>query len=258
MFKKILDTNKTMTSSGRKDLAFNPPEEDRLDQLRQSLESSQPVPAQAIELVVRIITQWSYVERLAGLDLLRCLARYPVIAQYSDPHFGSLVDLATTTSLPSDEAPSENAVMMGARTIANLFLSANGRSVISQQADKILAFLERISGVTPGQEPIGKFHRNILIAVTTVQVNLAVLVNKEKLLNPNQRRRLLSVIGATLADKTDSEVLYRGLVALGTTLHGSREEATGLGVRDWVNSARGRSEEARVKTVVEECAKLAP
>lgn len=258
MFKKIIDVNKTMISSGRKDAALNPNEETLLQSLRQSLESSKPIPPNSLDLVVRIVTRWSYAERLPGLDLLRCMAKYPTVAQFSDPEVGSLVDLAITASLPSGgEAPSDNAVMMGARTIANLFVTADGRSIINSQADKVLSFLERISGSSPGQQPIGRFHRNLLIATTTIQVNLAVLISKEKLLTPQQRRRLVVVIGRTLEEQTDSEVLYRGLVALGTTLSATGDEATGLGVKSWVQGALGRSSEDRVKGVAGECAKLA-
>ena len=259
MFKKIVDVNKTMIANGRKDASLNPNEEALLQSLRESLDSSKPVPTGALDLVVRIITQWSYSERLPGLDLLRCLSKHHSVAQYSDPQIGSIIDLAIGASLPSNggESPSENAVMMGARTIANLFLTADGRSAINSQTDKILSFLERISGSSPGQQPIGKFHRNLLIATTTVQVNLAVLINREKLLTPSQRRRLVSVIGRTLDEQTDSEVLYRGLVALGTTLTSTGDEAKGLGVRSWVQGALGRSSEDRVKGVAAECVKVA-
>ena len=40
----IIDVNKTMISSGRKDAALNPNEEALLQALRQALESSKPIP----------------------------------------------------------------------------------------------------------------------------------------------------------------------------------------------------------------------
>ncbi|KAG8406895.1 WD repeat protein Lub1 [Metarhizium acridum] len=147
--------------------------------------------------------------------------------------------------MPAELQPNENAVMMG----------AHGRSLISSHADKPIAYLERITGVKGG-EAIGKFNRNVLIAVTTAAVNLSVLINKEKLLSPEQRRRLLVVLGAVLSGQSDSEVLYRALVALGTILVTSTQEASGLDVGGWVRGAKDRGSEDRVKSVANECLAL--
>jgi phospholipase A-2-activating protein len=247
-----------MISSGRKDAALNPSDESTLSDLRTALESNKPVPQTAIPLLVRILTQWPYSDRLAGLDLLRCVAKYPLVAQFTDPSVGSLLDLAFTASLPQGETPNENAAMMGLRTVANIFSTANGRSVVSGQSDEAISFLERIIGVS--SEPIGPFNRNILIAATTVAINLSVLVHRERLLAPEQRRRLVILLGKILSrdGQTDSEVLYRALVALGTLLSASKAEAANLGIKGWIQSAVGRSSEERVKSVAAECAKVAP
>ncbi|RSL76342.1 hypothetical protein CEP51_010043 [Fusarium floridanum] len=258
IFNKILTINKNMVSSGRKDAALNPSDESVLNDLRSALESSRPVPQSALPLLVRILTQWPYSDRLAGLDLLRCVAKYPLAAQFSDPEVGSLVDLAIAAALPDGEKPSDNASMMGLRTLANMFSSANGRSIISAQSDKAIALLERIVGVST--DPIGPYNRNVLIATTTAAINLSVLVHRERLLTPDQRRRLAVVLGAILSrdGQTDSEVLYRALVALGTLLSASKAEIKGLGVKGWIRGAASGNVEDRVKAVAAECAKLAP
>ncbi|KAF5135103.1 Ubiquitin homeostasis protein lub1 [Metarhizium anisopliae] len=242
-------------SSGRKDAALNPGEEAVLLSLREALEAGRPIPIKSIELVVRSVTQWPYSDRLAALDLFRCIAKFPSVAQWSDAQYGSALDLAITCSMPADVQPNENAVMMGARTVANLFGTADGRSLISSHADKPIAYLERITGVKGG-EAIGKFNRNVLIAVTTAAVNLSVLINKEKLLSPEQRRRLLVVLGVVLSGQSDSEVLYRALVALGTILATSTQEAGGLDVGGWIRGAKDRGSEDRVKSVANECLAL--
>lgn len=259
MFNKILTINKNMISSGRKDAAFNPEEESVLRALRESLESSKPLPPKALGLVVRLVTRWPYADRLPGLDLLRCVAKFPLAADVSDPQHGTLLDLAIAASVPSGgDAPSENAVMMGLRTLANLFASANGRSVVSANADKAIGFLERVTGISGG-DPIGPFNRNVLIAATTVAINLAVLAHRERLLVVEQRRRLVIVLGAVLnKDQSDSEVLYRALVALGTVLSASNQESANLGVAGWIQAAAARSSEDRVKAVAAECSKVAP
>ncbi|KAG5982182.1 hypothetical protein E4U55_002200 [Claviceps digitariae] len=252
MFSKLLNVNKTMIASGRKDVALNPGEESVLQSLRRALENSQPIPVQSFDLVVRMVTAWPYGDRLAALDLLRCIVRYPSVAQFSDAQHGSALDLAMTFSITSDSPPNENAVMMGTRAIANICATVDGRSLITTQASKVIQYLERVVG-TKGDDAIGQFNRNVLIAVTTSALNLSVLVNKEKLLTPDQRRRLVIVLGAALDGQTDSEVLYRGLVALGTLLASSKEIMTGLAVGAWIQGAKDRATEDRVKAVANEC-----
>lgn len=244
-----------MISSGRKDAALNPGEEAGLQALRAALESSSAIPGDALPSVVRVVTQWPYGDRLAGLDLLRCVARFHTAAKYKENN-DSLVELAIAASLPDGETPNENAVMMGARTLANLFSTADGRSLANTKVSHVLSFLERITGIQGGAA-IGPNNRNLLIAATTTAINLSVLVNKEKLLSPNDRRRLLQVIGALLKGQTDSEVLYRGLVALGTVAATSKAEASSVpGISKWVTEAAGKASEDRVKTVAAECKKL--
>ncbi|KAL7948097.1 PFU domain-containing protein [Trichoderma barbatum] len=254
---KISNVNKTMVSSGRKDVALNPGEESNLQSAKAALDSSKAISAPTLNVILKIVTEWPYSDRLAGLDLLRCVARYPIAAQFKGPQNESLLDVAITSSIPDDFPPNENAAMMGARTIVNLFGSADGRSLASSQADKAISFLERVTGIKGG-EPIGKFNRNVLVALTTVAVNYSVLVNKEKLLNPEQRRRLVAVLGAILKDQTDSEVLYRALVALGTILSTSKDEAKSLGVAAWIEGAAGKNSEERIKGVANECLKVIP
>ncbi|KAL6835873.1 PFU domain-containing protein [Trichoderma sp. SZMC 28015] len=254
---KISNVNKTMVSSGRKDVALNPGEEATLHSSKEALDSSKAITTPTLNVILKIVTEWPYADRLAGLDLLRCVARYPIAAQFKGPQDLTLLDIAVASSIPDDFPPNENAAMMGARTIANLFSSADGRSLASSRADKAISFLERVTGIKGG-EPIGKFNRNVLVALTTVAVNYSVLVNKEKLLNPEQRRRLVTVLGTILKDQTDSEVLYRALVALGTILSTSKDEAKSLGVAAWVEGAASKSTEERIKGVANECLKVIP
>lgn len=255
IFNKLATVNKNMVSSGRKDAALNPGEELILQSLRESLEGSKPIPPKSLDLVARIVTAWPYSDRLAGLDVLRCMAKYHDVAQYKSDSHGSLIDLAMASSLPASEPPGENAVMMGVRTIANVFASADGRSLVSTQVNTILSFLERVTGVQ-GSDAIGKFNRNVLIAVSTVALNLSVLVAREKLLASQDRRRLVAILGAILSQQSDSEVLYRSLVALGTVLSVSPESATGLDINAWVTTASERGAEDRVRQIARECAQV--
>lgn len=244
-----------MISSGRKDVALNPGEETILQACRSALESSKALPPDSLATIIKVVTQWPYSDRLACLDLLRCVARYPMAAQLASPEHGNLLDLAIASSLPSDSTPNENAAMMGARTLVNLFGSADGRSLANSKADKGISLLERLVGVKGG-EAIGQHNRNVLIAVTTAAVNYSVLANKEKLLIPEQRRRLAVVLGKVIQEQSDSEVLYRALVALGTILATSKNETKSLGVSAWIEAAASKSADARVQGVASECLKL--
>jgi phospholipase A-2-activating protein len=255
MFNKIATINKNMVSSGRKDAALNPGEEQALKALQEALSTSKTPPPHSTELIVRVVTEWPYTDRLAGLDALRCMAKYRVVAQYSAAEYPSLIHLAIAASLPAEETPNENAVMMGARTIANIFATADGRSAASSHTDAALAFLERVTG-TQGAEAIGKHNRNVLIALSTVALNFSVLVARENLLTPQQRRRLFIVFGAIMADQTDSEVLYRTLVGLGTLLMASPELALGSDVKARVQAASDSGSEDRVKQVAADVAKV--
>lgn len=241
-----------MIASGRKDTALNPGQESTLQQLRVALESSGPVPANAIPTIVKIVTEWPYSDRLAGLDILRCIAPSRNAAKYTEGD-RSLLDVTIAASLPSGETPNENAVMMGGRTTANLFGSAEGRALIGSNAEKVIAFLERIVGITG--EAIGKFNRNVLIATTTCGVNLAVLANRERALSPDHRRRLGGILAAVLQEQQDSEVLYRAIVALGTLLTAGKE-AKASGMAALLDRASQASSEDRVKSVEAECRRL--
>ncbi|PHH64352.1 hypothetical protein CDD81_4709 [Ophiocordyceps australis] len=258
MVTKIINVNKTMISSGRKDTALNPGQESTLRSLRDALDASKPISEDGLDLVTHIATRWPYGDRLAGLDLIRCLARYPLAAQYTDSRHGTLVDIVIAASLPADAPPNENAAMMAARTIANLFGSAQGRSLADKQADETLCFLERLTGIQGG-EPVGRSNRNVLIALLTSVLNYTVLACQEKALTATQRERLLAIIGRALDGQTDSEVQYRGLVALGTLLQASGKDqrvAAGKEAEGWIRKAREVSSEERVGGVADECLAL--
>ena len=242
MFTKLLNINKNLVSSGRKDAALNPGDESAIHALKQALETSEPVPTAAWPLVVRMASKWEYADRLAALDLLRCVAKASSVAKQTGP---TVVDLATTCPLPADGKPNENAIMMGVRAIANLFVTPEGEAQVGREHEKVVSFLERVAGVNG--DAIGKHNRNVQVAVATALVNLVVLANK----GPADKQRLVALTGTVLDGQTDSEVLYRGLVALGTLVGGGAKADTSV-----VRGARERGAEDRVKAVADECMQL--
>ncbi|EGY19663.1 hypothetical protein VD0002_g3968 [Verticillium dahliae] len=255
MVNKILQTNSNMISSGRKDFALNPTEQATLQELRQAVEKATAISEPGLNLAIKIVSRWPYTDRLAGLDLLRCMAPSPVVAGYSSI-LGSIVQVAISSAadVPEGGPPNENSVMMALRTVANLFSSKEGREVAAKEASTVASFLERVVGIADGTS-IGQHNRNLLIAATTTIINYSVLSRKDKAVfeGSDLPKRLLSVLGKILTEQNDSEVLYRGLVGLGTFATSHKAIAESLKAQEWVKAAKGKATEPRVKDVAGEC-----
>ncbi|KAI1635223.1 ubiquitin homeostasis protein lub1, partial [Biscogniauxia mediterranea] len=263
IFKKILSVNSALVASGRKDYSLNPTAQDAIGMLRQTLEAKKPVTDETVlSLVVMMCTQWDYADRLAPLDLLRCMAPSPASAKFHSSEFGSLAQIVISAALdgvPEGSQPNENCAMMAFRAIANLFQSAEGRKLAAQpsEAARIVSFIDRVLGIG-GQTPIGPFNRNLLVALTTTTINYAVLASKKLGSVPtNIQIRLLSALSLILRKQTDGEVVFRALVAAGTltTVIGkSAPEAKSLSAP--IASTKDRVADPRVKEVAEECLAL--
>ncbi|KAI0376753.1 PFU-domain-containing protein [Hypomontagnella monticulosa] len=263
IFKKILSVNSALVAAGRKDHSLNPPAQEVLAEVKRKLEASQPVvDEQSVNLVVMMCANWDYSDRLAPLDLLRCIAPSPAAARFTSSDFGSLVQIAISAALdgvPTSSQPNENCAMMAARAIANLFQSKEGRKLLSQpsEATRVASFMERVLGIG-GQPPIGPYNRNLLIAMTTTLVNLAVLASKQPgSVSTDIQIRLLSALARILQKQNDGEVVFRALVAAGTivTVIGKfSPEARSLSSS--IVASKDRVADPRVKEVADECLSL--
>ncbi|KAF7533784.1 hypothetical protein G7054_g6753 [Neopestalotiopsis clavispora] len=258
IFKKIMSINSTMEAAGRKDISLNPDAQAHLTSLRKSLESNRPARSEdELDILIKICTSWDYADRLAPLDVLRCAAVSPLVA--SSSRVGSPVQLviaAATTGYPEGGQPNENTIMMAFRTIANLFSSSEGRRLLSQpeEAGRVVNFLRLTLGLS-GSNAIGKQNRNLLIAVTTVAVNYAVLYSKGGGLTKANMLPLFEAVGHLLSTQKDSEVLYRSLVAAGTLITVLGKE-TSQSALSSVTRAKDAAIEPRVKEVADECLTL--
>ncbi|KAI0808794.1 ubiquitin homeostasis protein lub1 [Xylaria sp. FL0064] len=264
IFKKILSVSSALEAAGRKDISLNPSAQNALDILRMALEANKPVTDETtIDLVVMMCTKWDYSNRVAPLDLLRCIAVSPRVAKYRSPgDDSSPVKIAVSAVLdgvPDGSQPNENCAMMALRTIANLFKTAEGRKLLAQPSEisTALSFVGRVVGLR-GQAPIGQFNRNLLLALTTVSINYAVLASKQLgSISAENQIRLISPLALVLQKQTDSEVIYRALVAVGTliTVIGkAAPEAKSLSGS--IKSAKERISEARIQAVADECLSL--
>ncbi|TDZ39724.1 Ubiquitin homeostasis protein lub1 [Colletotrichum trifolii] len=242
MVNKILAINANMVSSGRKDAALNPTEQNTLKNAKEAIEGQKPVDQAGVELAVKIVTKWPYTDRLAGLDLLRCVASSPPAAELAE---GSLLQVAISSALDAPEgvSPNENSVMMALRTFANVFGSPKGQTLAAKEADAAASLLERVLGLS-GQA-IGQFNRNILVAATTTLINYAVLAHKEGA--TSQSKRFVAAVAKILSEQSDPEVIYRALVALGTFASTNKADIKAHGGEKLIKSAVDKVSEVRVK-----------
>jgi phospholipase A-2-activating protein len=135
-------------------------------------------------------------------------------------------------------------------------VSEQGRKVASEEVETVVSFMERVVGID-GEEPIGKYNRNVLIAATTAIINYGVLASKSLSRTNNAcHQRMVKILGRILSEQTDSEVLYRALVGLGMQLVSTETGAKAAGADGWVKAAASRVAEKRVKDIADECLSL--
>lgn len=254
MQKKIEELNKQLIENGSKDVSLNPSELSVLKGLRKELESTSTMNASAVvdgvDLAVKLSTRWPYGSRLPGLDLLRLLAVAPKTAAYNHPRGGNIINIIIT-SVNESEPPTENNVMMAIRFFVNLFESAEGRKLTISEFDSIQAF-------TTGPINAGTTNRNLLVAATTLYINFAVLLTSESSISTAFENALamLEVLSKILSTQTDSEVVYRAMVATGTLLGIDDEVRSAAkdvyGMEKSVGIALAKAADPRVKSVAAE------
>ncbi len=261
MQKKIEELNRNLIKSGRKDLSLNPTELSILQNLRKHLESSGATQTSqtikgGLDLAVKLMTIWPYSDRLPGLDLLRLLAVAPMTATYTHPRSGNITDILIS-SVTEKQPPAENHVMMSIRAFVNLFDSSEGRKLAFQDFDKIQHMASSsLEGKTT--------NRNLLVAITTLYINYAVLFSSPEiqLLASSSSSlfehpvAILDTLSKILTSQSDSEVVYRALVATGTLLSlGEEVKSAALevyGVDKGIVAAGAKAADPRVRNVVVE------
>ncbi|KAL2024265.1 hypothetical protein VTK56DRAFT_9421 [Thermocarpiscus australiensis] len=283
--KKIKSLNEKHLLAGNKHIAMNPDGLSRLEAVIQATmgptannrkTQGPPALADAQRTVCMIITQWPYGDRLPGLDALRCFVAWPGAASFKDSEYGGLVDVALRGALDpqqpvrqSDEplagfvkgvdgtVVNANNLMMALRTITNLFVTEEGRQLVTKGARAIIGLLARIAGVEDGQDPIGPDNNNLQIALTSAAFNFSCLAfNKRDSVDFEMIIQLCQVAGSVIRRQSDPEVLFRALMTLGMILAvggDAREVAETLEVGEAVREAARKSGEARIKSLAQEC-----
>ncbi|KAF4627286.1 hypothetical protein G7Y89_g10868 [Cudoniella acicularis] len=249
--KKIGELNQVLIASGHKDVSLNPTELSVLASLCKHLDSagatktSQSISG-GLDLAIKLCTQWPYKDRLPGLDLLRLLAVAPETATFSHPRGGNIIDILVASATESDP-PAENHIMMAIRAIANLFHTPQGRALAVSEFDKIQNLITPYISTST--------NRNLLVAVSTLYINYAVYFKTE---NPSFEHviALLDMLSKMTEKQTDSEAVYRALVAAGTLLGLDEETKSAAkdvyGIEKSVKTAVGKATDPRIKNVARE------
>ncbi len=150
--KKIEELNRELIAGGSKDVSLNPSDLALLQELTGVLEPALTAPtapatptkaavaaaANAIPLVVRLVTLWPPAQRLPGLDLLRLVAAGAgsALASYTGPADETVVDILDRSGVFAD-AERPNNILLAVRVFVNLFESPEGRALVESHFDKV-------------------------------------------------------------------------------------------------------------------------
>lgn len=243
--------NQALINDGQKDVSLNSEELATLARLRQHIETSGATKTSqsvvgGLELAVKIVTQWPYKDRLPGLDLLRLLAIAPQTATFSyrDANIIDVFEAGAT----EDAAPAENHIMMAVRGFVNLFDSPEGRKLVVAEFDKIQkVFKPSLADTT---------NRNLLSAVVTLYINYAVYFKSESSASFEQVIDVLDTLIKIIGTQKDAEVVFRGLVAIGTLLTIDEEILAAArdvyGVEGAIAKALNKASDPRIRSLAKE------
>ena len=255
--KKIDELNTQLINEGSKDIYLDEKLLSDLEGMMKPLEAnlaSTPTSNSALNvgvtLVVYLLTSWPPSHRLPALDLLRLLAAAtPAVAEYRSDS-ANIVDILASGGF--DDKDRENNIMLSVRALGNLFETQLGRNLADKEFEKIHELVKSSSA--------GSANRSLTIAVATLYVNYAVLLTSSTHSGlPSSIDRglaLLDDLTSLIGSATDSEAVYRGLVAVGTLLSlGEEIQEAGKEIYD-LPAALGKAEKAvkepRIKGIVGE------
>lgn len=263
--KKIQELNKQLLDSGLENESLSSPEIAVLGVVAKQLEpiassSSATIGNSAalnegVDLAVKLSTHWPQDKRLPGLDLLRLLAAAsPMTATRTSAGDKTLVDLLALSGVFRTEAPVNN-TMLATRALANLFATEEGRLIADGEFDKIHDLIKPHveAAISAGNAA----NRNLVVAVSTLYINYAVLLTQSAPNHDADRAlTLMDELIRMVASVGDSEGLYRVLVGVGTLLSLGEDFRTAakevFEVEKALSKAEATGKEPRIKNVVKE------
>ena len=220
IFRKISELNEKLADEGYTDAVLPKTNLIDLERMTSALEtglSGGPTSNEDLiagtELVLRILTIWPPAHRLPFIDLIRLLAAAtPALAEYHSPEFASMIDVLATHGF--EDRDRENNIMLAVRAFGNLFETTPGRHLAEKEFHQIHTLVKTSSANTT--------NRNLIIAIATLYLNYAVLLasapHSSLPSSIDSGLVLLDDLTSLVSIATDSEAVYRGLVAVGTLL----------------------------------------
>ncbi|KAH9861709.1 hypothetical protein J1614_011462 [Plenodomus biglobosus] len=246
IFKKLQEFNQALVDEGNKGLSLNPSDIEQLNVTVTALEkgNGKGIDITGVELLVKAATQWPAEKRLPALDLLRLVLAFDGPAAFLVSPEQNLVSRLTESEIFTESSPPNN-TMMAIRCLSNLLQTEKGRELASTEFDSIHPLLSPF---------LTSSNRNLIIALTTLYINYAVLLTSEN--NADRALSLLHDLSTILTSATDSEAVYRALVATGTLLCLGPDFCEAgrdiLSIGDAVTHAESKVKEPRIRNVVSE------
>lgn len=259
ILKKISELNEQLIAEGANDIALGKELLTNLDTAAKPLEQAlagtpaiNPALTDSIPIIMHMLTTWPAASRLPALDLLRLFAAAtPDLADQADPN---MVGVLSTHAF--DDKDRVNNIMLAVRTFGNLFETTPGRNLADHNFDQIHNLVKEAAS-----SPANSANRNLTIAVTTLYLNYAVLFTSSETYKslPSSIDRaveLLDDLTSLISTTSDSEAVYRGLVAAGTLLF--VDDMVQDAARDVyflesaIRKAEAKVKEPRIKSVVQE------
>ena len=259
ILKKISELNEQIVAEGTSDISLGKDLLLILDSASKPLEQAlaggptiNSTLTDSIPIVLHMLSTWPAASRLPALDLLRLFAvATPKLAEQSKPDVISVL-----SAHAFDDKDRTNNIMLAVRAFGNLFETVPGRDLVDSDFDKIHHLVKEATS-----SPENTANRNLTIAITTLYVNYAVLFTSSDTYKslPSSTDRaieLLDDLTTIIGTASDSEAVYRGLVAIGTLL--TLDDMVQDAARDVydlysaLKKAEGRIKEPRVKGIVAE------
>jgi phospholipase A-2-activating protein len=246
IFKKLTEFNQALVDDGQKGISLNPPDVEQLNATVTALEkgNGKGIDITGVELLVKAATQWPADKRLPALDLLRLVLAFEEPAAFLVSPEQNLLPGLLKSGVFTETSPPNN-TMMAIRCLSNLLQTEKGRLLASTEFDNIHPLISPFLTST---------NRNLIIALTTLYINYSVLLNSEN--NADRALSLLDDLSKILTTATDSEAVYRALVATGTLLCLGPDFCEAgrdiLQIGDAITRAEQKVKEPRIRNVVAE------
>jgi len=185
----------------------------------QNRQDSHPSGVQ-ISALLKVASNWPTKSRVPAVGVLALLAVSPTFVNSTSSGSTTIIDTLKNSGLFEPHQETANNVVHGIRLIANLFKSDPGRLIVDGIPDQVLELVRPFS-----KEPESTAQ---IKALSTLYLNYAVLLtsgsstDKTQLREARAKTLLMDIAVLVESDSvwaTDSDALYRAILALGTLLY---------------------------------------